>query len=305
MAAIADVYPSRVNGKETLSPRLDPIVYGRVQPKVPHSLSQQELDTFERQGFLVMNDYMPEMVAPLKREITRLRDDMAGHEELYTEPDSDELRTIFKPFAYSDLIDRFSRDPRILNKVRQILGSDAYLMQSRVNIKPAFKGKSFPWHSDFETWHVEDGVPRMRAVTVWLMLTDNTEHNGPLYVIPGSHHHYVSCEGSTGEKNYQQSLKKQMLGVPKPETMETLLDDKGVASVTGKAGTLVFHDCNLMHGSPDNIANDPRSILMFVYNSVENKPVTPFSGLPPRPHYLSNPDQRPLQAVESLWSLAS
>ena len=47
----------------------------------------------------------------------------------------------------------------------QILGSQVYIHQSRVNLKPGFKGKEFYWHSDFETWHIEDGMPRMRALS--------------------------------------------------------------------------------------------------------------------------------------------
>lgn len=296
-----DIYPSRVNGQETLLKRQDPVVYNN--PNFANGpLNQQQIDQYKNNGFLVMPDYMPDLVDPIKDEIERLSTDMKGKEELYTEPDSDAVRTIFKPFAYSDLIYDFARHPKVLKAVEQLLGSQAYLMQSRVNVKPAFKGKSFPWHSDFETWHVEDGMPRMRAVTAWLMLTDNTEHNGPLYVIPGSHKHYVSCAGTTGEKNYLTSLKQQKLGVPGADAMNEMLKHHPIESVTGKAGTLVLHECNIMHGSPDNISADPRSILMFVYNSVENKPVQPFGGQEPRPHYLSNPDHSPLEVAD--WSLS-
>lgn len=52
---------------------------------------------------------------------------------------------------------------RLLNVARQILGSEVYIHQFRANMKPGFLGKEFYWHSDFETWHVEDGMPSMRA----------------------------------------------------------------------------------------------------------------------------------------------
>ncbi|WP_396586726.1 phytanoyl-CoA dioxygenase family protein [Bermanella sp. R86510] len=297
MAFEQDIYPSRVNGKETISQRQDPVTY----PSKEFSsgpLREEQINQYRESGYLVLPNYMPEMVEPIKQEVARLSNDLKGKEELYTEPDSDAVRTIFKPFAYSKTIHDFARHPKVLRAVQQILGSDAYLMQSRVNVKPAFKGKSFPWHSDFETWHVEDGMPRMRAVTAWLMLTDNTEHNGPLYVIPGSHNYFISCTGKTGEKNYLTSLKQQKLGVPSTSSMNEILKHHPIESVTGKAGTLVFHECNILHGSPDNISADPRSILMFVYNSVLNKPVKPFGGQAPRPHYLSNTDHSPLSVAE-------
>ncbi|QIB66171.1 phytanoyl-CoA dioxygenase family protein [Kineobactrum salinum] len=292
-----DPYASRTGGAEAIHPRLDPVVYGGPQPGQAHALNQDQLASFERDGYLILPDLCADMLDPIRRELASLKQRMAGDEDLYTEPDSDEPRTLFRVHAWSSLLDRLMRDPRLLQPVEQILGSSATLMQSRINIKPAFRGKSFPWHSDFETWHVEDGMERMRAVTAWIMLTDNHACNGPLYVIPGSHKHYVSCAGKTGRENYRTSLKRQNLGVPRHETMRSLLQDRPIRAIEGGAGTLVLHDCNLLHGSPDNISADPRSILMFVYNSAENPIVAPFGGLPPRPDYLCDREAAPLQPL--------
>jgi len=294
MNAARDIYPSRVGQQEKIMQREDPVVYGPLESDNQHALSRAQVQAFEQNGYLVLEDYMTDQVAPLLDEATRLKTAMAGREELVLEPDSGELRSIFALHEFSEAIDKLSRDPKILDPVRQLLGSEVYMMQSRLNIKPAYKGKSFPWHSDFETWHVEDGMPRMRAVTAWLMLTDNNEFNGPLYVVPGSHKKFVSCEGSTAIDNHKQSLRKQVAGVPRPESINDLLEEQGLVGIYGKPGTLVIHECNLLHGSPDNISPWPRSILMFVYNSIENKVISPYSGLKKRPEYLSSSCQKPL-----------
>lgn len=296
MQSNVDMYPSRIGGQERIVDRLDPVVYSPPSSKGP--LNEEQLDFYNTNGYLLLPDYLPDLVDPLINEIQNLRHRMRGRDEWVVEPDSDALRTIFKPFAYSSLIEQFFRLPEILDVVQQMLGSHAYMMQSRLNVKPAYKGKSFAWHSDFETWHVEDGMPRMRAVTAWIMLTENTEHNGPLYVIPGSHWNYVSCAGRTGKDNHKSSLRKQVLGVPQAQTMDRILSERNVESITGSPGTVVFHECNLLHGSPDNITNDSRMNLMCVYNSVENQPREPFGGLEPRPHYLSNRDTRAVSPAE-------
>ena len=292
---IEDHYPSRTGNNETIIPRIDPLVYGKLQPEVENSLTASQLESYQDNGFIVLPDYMSEWVNPLLEEIESLKFLMAGREELITEPEGNELRTIFKPFAFSQLIDQFSRHPKILTIAKQLLGSNVYITQSRVNVKSAFMGKSFPWHSDFETWHVEDGMPRMRAVTAWIMLNENNEYNGPLYVIPGSHQQYVSCGGMTENKNYDKSLKKQEAGVPKPEIMQQLLKNRKIKGVYGNPGTVVFHECNLMHGSPDNISSTPRTVLMFVFNSCENKLVAPFCDQPPRPDYLRDTDSSAIE----------
>lgn len=289
-----DPYPSRTGKEEAIIPRTDPILHGDGRSDNEYALSREQLIHYENKGFLTLPDRMNSVLDDIRDEANHLKTRMAGREELYTEPDSGELRTIFKPHAHSDTIARIARDPRILEPVKQILGSEVYITQSRINRKPAFKGRSFAWHSDFETWHVEDGMRHMRAVTAWIMLTDNHEYNGPLYVIPGSHQRYISCGGTTHKDNYRNSLKKQVAGVPSNDALRQILTDHSVKGVYGSAGTLVLHECNLLHGSPDNISGDPRALLMFVYNSVENELEEPFSGQPPRPHYLADREPRVL-----------
>src|SRR3546814_5528692 len=94
---------------------------------------------------------------------------------LVRSPGSDVGRSIFRVHELSDRLARLARDPRLIHIARQILGSEVYMHQSRANMKPGFKGKEFYWHSDFETWHVEDGMPGMRALSCSALLTDNNE----------------------------------------------------------------------------------------------------------------------------------
>lgn len=295
-----DFYPSRTGNTEQIIPRKDKVVHGDESSIEDRALNSSQLDSYRENGFIVLPEFVPEMVEPILDEIKYLKNSMAQNDELIIEPDSKDVRSIFRPHKYSELIDRFSRHPKILNIAKQLLASDVYITQARVNVKPAYRGRSFAWHSDFETWHVEDGMPRMRAVTAWIMLTENNEFNGPLYVIPGSHESYVSCSGCTDEKNHANSLKVQQAGVPHPETMQKMFHDQTIKSIHGKPGTVVFHECNLMHGSPDNISSLPRTVLMFVYNSCDNALVQPFSYKSPRPGYLRNPDAAAINAEQTM-----
>jgi len=184
--------------------------------------------------------------------------------------------------------------PRLCGVAAQILGSGVYLHQSRINFKPAFEGKPFPWHSDFETWHMEDGMPRMRALSASILLTPNTEHNGPLMVVPGSHRRYVRCVGKTPDEHFTTSLREQMVGVPAREALVALFERGSLDSITGPAGSVVFFDCNLMHGSAGNITPLPRHNMFLVYNSCENRLLSPFCGLPARPTFLAEREPSPL-----------
>ncbi|HAZ89623.1 MAG TPA: ectoine hydroxylase, partial [Marinobacter adhaerens] len=245
----------------------------------------------ERDGFLVFDSFLDQAT------VRQFREDLRGYEDdesilrsegTITEPGKQEIRSIFGIHELSDRFDRLTRDPRILAMVRQLLGSEAYIHQSRINFKPGFHGKGFDWHSDFETWHAEDGMPRMRAVSFSIALTDNTPFNGPLMLIPGSHKTFVPCVGRTPEDNYQSSLKKQELGVPNNRDLAAMADDYGIKAPTGPAGSLIIFECNTLHASNANMSPWPRSNLFFVYNSVENQLQAPFCGNKPRPDFLGN-----------------
>jgi ectoine hydroxylase len=115
-------------------------------------------------------------------------------------------------------------------------------------------------------------------------------------LIPGSQRHFISCLGETPDDNYKKSLKKQVAGVPDDFLLSYLADLGGITSCTGKAGSVVFFDCNTMHGSNGNITPYPRSNLFFVYNSVENQLQAPADGLAPRPNFIAVRDE--VEALE-------
>jgi ectoine hydroxylase len=290
-----DAYPSRLGGEAGVLARVDPVVWpgGGAGP-----LGHDALARFERQGFLVLPGLLsPAETAALRAEldaVVRSRADDPS-EEIVREPESEEIRSVFAVHRSNPRFARLAADRRLAGVAEQLLASRVYVHQSRVNRKPGFDGREFPWHSDFETWHVEDGMPRMRAVSMALGLTENTPHNGPLLIVPGSHHHYVACRGRTPEDHYRRSLRHQEYGTPDREILAWLVDRGGIEAVTGPPGSIVFFDCNAMHGSSGNITPLPRSNVFAVYNSVENTLVAPFGGTRPRPEHVASHDFTPLE----------
>lgn len=297
-----DRYASRTDRDSAIVARHDPVVYG--DGKYANALAPAQLQAYERDGFLLMEDvFSADEVAALMAEVGRMAQDpdIVRRPEAITERGSDAVRSIFRVHELSRVIARLARDPRVLNVARQILGSEVYMHQSRANMKPGFKGKEFYWHSDFETWHVEDGMPAMRALSCSLLLTDNNACNGPLMLVPGSHRHFISCIGETPQDHYKESLKKQEYGVPDPISLQLLVEQGGIQTMTARAGSVVFFDCNTMHGSNSNISPWPRANVFMVYNSVENSMNAPKYGLDPRPeHIATRASFAPLEPLDRL-----
>ncbi|GAA4283846.1 ectoine hydroxylase [Brevibacterium daeguense] len=289
----ADLYPTRVSGPGTVFDRKDPVVYGS---EADGPMAAVVLRGYEDKGYLTIDQLItPQEVAQLKEELARLSADPKIREDERTviETKSAEVRSIFEIHRVSDVFARIANDPRVVDRARQLLGSDVYIHQSRVNFKPGFEGKEFSWHSDFETWHAEDGLPRMRTVSISISLTDNYSYNGPLMIMPGSHHKYISVSGETPADNYQKSLVMQGAGTPDKATLTRFADEYGIDVLEGEAGGAVMFDCNCMHASNGNVTPYPRSNVFIVFNSVENTAVEPFSAPGPRPSFIGARDFTP------------
>lgn len=275
-----DLYPSR-GTSSGWARRQEPVVWGAR----PGPLSEHELARFARDGFLVMPDLLRDRAAELRAEARNAADD--PRETRIQEPESDVVRSVFAIHRTRDAFRSLVRDPRLADVARQILDDAIYVHQSRVNFKPGFDGKEFYWHSDFETWHQEDGMPRMRALSCAVALTEITPNNGPLMLIPGSHRFFVACVGETPERHYERSLRRQEIGVPDRATLTRMVVAHGIAAPTGGPGTVVLFDSNTLHGSNGNITPLGRSSLFFVYNAKQNMLTDPFCGRPARPEHIA------------------
>jgi ectoine hydroxylase len=289
-----DLYPTRLSTPASPSVRQDPVVWGTA---ADGPFDADALAGFDANGYLSIEDLVtPDEVEAFSAELSRLSDDptVRADERTVVERQSQEVRSIFEVHRVSDVFRKIAHDPRLVGRARQLLGSDVYIHQSRVNFKPGFDGKEFYWHSDFETWHAEDGMPRMRAVSVSLSLTDNFAFNGPLMIMPGSHKTYVSCVGETPDENYKSSLVQQKAGTPDNDSLTVLADEHGIDVLAGRAGGATMFDCNCMHGSNGNITPFARSNVFIVYNSVENTCDEPFAASRPRPDFVGARDFTPV-----------
>ncbi|MEV0265586.1 ectoine hydroxylase [Streptomyces sp. NPDC050617] len=281
-----DLYPTR-GTSEVTTQRQDPVVWS--DPGAPGPIDAAELRDYERDGFLAVDQLItPDEVEVYRAELDRLIADPAvrADERSIIEPKSQKVRSVFEVHRLSEVFAGLVSDPRVVDRARQILGSDVYVHQSRINVKPGFGASGFYWHSDFETWHAEDGLANMRTVSVSIALTENYDTNGGLMIMPGSHRTFLGCAGETPKDNYKQSLKMQDAGTPSDEALTGFAEKHGIKLFTGPAGSATWFDCNCMHGSGDNITPFARSNVFIVFNSMENPAVEPFAAPVPRPSFI-------------------
>lgn len=286
-----DHYPSRNRSQPAVSQRFDPVVH--TASRSSELISPAEIDRYERDGVLVIENVLSAReVAQLKAEGDALRS--RAHEfdpeTVIGEPGGagEAVRSVFALHQQSEAFLDLARDERLAGIARFLLDDEVYIHQSRLNYKPPFRGKEFYWHSDFETWHVEDGMPRMRALSMSVMLTDNHSQAGPTMFVPGSQNRFIQCIGETPDENYKTSLRKQETGVPDEENLSHLVDEGGIIAPAPPAGSVVIFECNTMHGSNGNITPLERANAFFVFNAWSNRLVAPFGGTAPRPEFVAH-----------------
>lgn len=293
-SAVTDRYPTRVSTVLEPMERVDPTVWS-LDAEGP--MDGATIAAYDRDGYSEIDGLLsPPEVQAHWAELQRLSADESVRVDERTVMGSSSglVRSIFDVHHLSGLIDELVADPRLLDRARQILGSEVYVHQCRVNFMPGFRGAGFYWHSDFETWHAEDGMPAPRAVSMSIALTDNYPFNGGLMVMPGSQRTFVPCTGETPEEHYKKSLRQQEFGVPTEDQITKLAAEHGIDQFTGSAGSALLFDSNLMHGSGNNLTPFPRSNIFVVFNSMRNTLVEPFGGTRPRPTFIANRDFVPV-----------
>jgi len=290
-STVNDLYPTRGESSEVVR-RKDPVPARAMANPLPGPLTEPDLRFFGENGFLVLERYLEadavaQYTAHLQKLTRKLKRSRAA--ELVRDPATEELTSVYAIHESDPDSAELARDPRLVAIVSQILQTHVYIHQSRLEMKRGFSPDVQRWRSEFEAWHAEDGMPRMRALSAVFALDESTPAGGPRLLIPGSHRDFVSCLGKGAQS--EPSL-------PDEDTLRTITDRGGLFSFTAPVGSLILLDCNLMCASGPSLSPYPRTELCVTYNSVKNTLVDPFCGLEPRPEYIASRKFDPLE-----WTL--
>lgn len=249
-------------------------------------LSAAQLDRFHQDGFLILPElFTAEEVAVLRGRLSTLFAEEADAN--IREKHSGDVRTAMGLHLRDEVYDRLVRHPRLIGPGRQIAGSDVYIQQVKVNVKPAFHGESWQWHYDFATHYHEDGVPKPLAINLHIFLDDVNDFNGPLYFIAGSH------KRGAAPTHLDDQTTSYPLWVVDPDTVSGLVSDGRLVSAKGAAGTVLVFCDTLVHGSPPNMSPWDRRIFSLIVNPVSNA-LTKTQ----RPDYKHHRDLTPVMPLE-------
>jgi ectoine hydroxylase-related dioxygenase (phytanoyl-CoA dioxygenase family) len=231
-------------------------------------LSADQIAQYDRDGFL----YYGELLS--KDEVTNLRlrfDDLFESTEFKGPRKAGvELRADASGGAkdsVQQIIDVYKRDPafealihdeRILDVTESLIGPNIKLLADQALLKPAYHGGELPWHQD-NSYFLLDPPD---SVTCWIALTDVTEENSPLRLIPGSHKAGLIEHDEGFEGTIMKYLNK------------SLADDAKAVTVTVPQGHASWHHCQTLHNTRPNRSPHPRPVFAIQYISSDCRSVS-------------------------------
>ena len=243
--------------------------------------SDDQLQQYHDQGYLfVKNMLSAQELAAVQAAMPALLEGEDSHDQMHRERErSGALRQVYLAHRYNDAFKALSRNSKLVDPVRQVLGGDVYIWHSKLNVKDAFAGTVWLWHQDYGYW-MWDGV-QPKLVSVVVFLDRSTLTNGCLMAVAGSHklgrlEHYPD-EVTTSYKQW--CIDKQ--------TLSRSFRDEQIQYITAEPGDAFFFHCNLIHGSGHNMSPLPRNVYIIAYNHIDNRP----AGVEnPRPDWVVSRD---------------
>jgi ectoine hydroxylase len=269
-------------------------------------LTEAQQKSYADNGFL----FLPGHFSAAEMEIIKNELPLVFQEDnqrRVVEKDGRLVRSVYGSHNTNDVCRRLSEHPRLVEPSKELLGSDVYIYQFKINAKVALGGDLWEWHQDYIFWNMEDGMPTSRVTNALIFVDEITEFNGPLFLIPGSHKEGMlnSAKEANGNGEPQSatyndspewisSLTANLKYSLDRKTVQRLVQQYGMVAPKGPQGSVLFFDSNMVHGSPNNMSPFDRAVVIVTYNSTANVPLKTENR---RPDFLVSNDYTAIKSL--------
>jgi ectoine hydroxylase-related dioxygenase (phytanoyl-CoA dioxygenase family) len=150
-------------------------------PGAGRYLSRSQLDAYDRDGYFVLSNAIdPPTLARITEEVDTL-DRMPAQRHFISRPD--EINITANLVKSSMYLRQFVRSDLFAELLHDLIGPDVRLYWDQSVYKKPRSPSPFPWHQDNGYLFLEP----QQHVTCWVALTDATEANGCIKLMPGLH----------------------------------------------------------------------------------------------------------------------
>jgi len=248
---------------------------GKARSPGAGSLTRQQIDFYDREGYLVLEHLLNRKEQQPFRDSVNLRvdeiaDDLfrAGliKDRCESSPFETRLADLFANLTDDDFC-RYGRswrdrlpgyfdlmsNPNILDAVESLIGGEIFanpIYNTRPKV-PKVAAGAVPWHQDKSYWPGANANP---VITVWIAMVDSTLENGCLHIWPRTHRkdllsvHHETYSGTGFHEIDTEHLKgMRAVALPVPAGSAILFNDRCIHSSTPNNSRGVRWSCDLRY----------------------------------------------------------
>ena len=251
-------------------------------------LDDVQVKEFEAKGWIVLPAALDaDEVRVLERAVLA---DAAGDGPWITREPTGQPHVVYGIHQRDERLKALASHPALVEPMVQLLGSDVYIHQSRVNMKQ-LRGTVMAWHQDWGTYHRIDGIPDPRGIMAAVFVDEVNACNAPILAIPGSHREGLVSEARIDPDAPDTTQAARFRYDITDETMARLVERYGIEPIMGPRGSVLLMNMSVVHGSTINITPLRRIVLYLNVSAIDNQG----RSFARAPHYATR-DFTPLRA---------
>lgn len=247
--------------------------------------SAAEVEAFRRDGFVIVRglvgrthcaeikklaqDHLVRAVPPVEYEAD-VR--YPGSPVSHAGPGGRTVRRLLQATARDALFRAWALSPAIGSRLSRLLDAQPLLSQAHHNCvmtkDPRYSSRT-GWHQDIRYW----SFAKPELISVWLALGEETEENGCLQLVPGSH-----------TRDFRRDQFDERLFFRTDMEENRTFTERAVRAELAPGDVLFFH-CRLLHAAGWNRTAETKLSAVFTYHASDNQalPGTRSASLPSLP----------------------
>lgn len=237
------------------------------------SLSDLECRTFWEHGYLIVRQMADAALLDRMREATvaGLRNAIAPIEyeaDLHypgapisrNDPGGRTIRRLLQAHSRGMVFTEWFGNRKLAISLRQLLGQPVVMPLAHHNCimtkQPEFSSQT-GWHQDIRYWSYQ----QPELISAWLALGVESEQNGCLRLIPGSHRMQFTAD---------QLDERRFFRDDHPPNRELI--DQHICAELAPGDVLFFH-CRTLHSASRNFTSEPKYSVVFTFRPLANRPL--------------------------------
>lgn len=224
-------------------------------------LTQQQVVAYEKDGFLIVPDFLSSAETVKLADIAIGDDAMNRHAFDLNDQTGRKTRLTLWYQPGDDAYGLLTRSQRMVESAETLMEgrSPVCHFHSKLMQKEPRVGGAWEWHQDYGYWYKNEFLFPDQMLSVMVAITAATKQNGCLQVIAGSHKMGRIEHGFAGEQ----------VGASQHH-VDLALKTMPLVYVELAAGDALFFHSNLLHRSAANLSETARWSLISCYNRQAN-----------------------------------